>query len=133
MNTRDKLHFIPQLQKELSVLPDGANVWVVFNTEVKPNEPERVFVDAAHASLWMASSGYAIALDRRPFHIYREANSDLSMLKEGHTSAGEVEIRKWLRERRARAVSVSIIDKPVDPNCRTQDGRFLAVDWERKP
>ena len=30
-----------------------------------------------------------------------------------------------------RAVSVSVVDVPVDPNCQTSDGRFLAIDWER--
>ena len=28
-----------------------------------------------------------------------------------------------------RAHAVSIVDRPVEPNCKTSDGRWLAVDW----
>jgi hypothetical protein len=32
--------------------------------------------------------------------------------------------------RTIRAVSVSIVDKPVDPHCKTSDGEYLTIDWE---
>lgn len=31
-----------------------------------------------------------------------------------------------------RASSVSIVETPVDPNCKTSDGRYIAIDWEWK-
>ncbi len=31
-----------------------------------------------------------------------------------------------------KANSVSVVDIPVDPNCKTSDGNFLAVEWVRK-
>ena len=35
-------------------------------------------------------------------------------------------VREW------RAVSVSVVDTPVDPNCKTSDGLYLTVEWERQ-
>ena len=34
-------------------------------------------------------------------------------------------------EAQMKAVSVSIVDKPVDPLCTFSDGRFLAIEWEQ--
>lgn len=35
------------------------------------------------------------------------------------------------RVRGLRPLSVSIVDTPVDPHCKTSDGRYLAIDWKR--
>lgn len=118
------IRFILRFQKELSILPDGANVWIVFNTKVKPNEPERVFTDAAMAMLWMASSGYASALEKRPFHIHRETHSDLSMLKTGHTETGEQKIREYLRKNHIRVSPA----RPIPAGYTPIQGRFHDVD-----
>ena len=45
---------------------------------------------------------------------------------EGESDDSFIErVKEW------RAVSISVVDTPVDPNCKTSDGRYLAIEWKR--
>ena len=45
---------------------------------------------------------------------------------EGESDDSFIErVKEW------RAVSISVVDTPVDPNCKTSDGRYLAIEWWR--
>ena len=51
-----------------------------------------------------------------PWVVRAEGESDASFV---------ARVKEW------RAVSISVVDTPVDPNCKTSDGRYLAIEWKR--
>jgi hypothetical protein len=49
---------------------------------------------------------------------------------EGGKPNEEIPARPFLTGK-MRATSVSVVDNPVDLNCKTSNGRYLAIDWKR--
>ena len=47
----------------------------------------------------------------------------------GNTTETVYDIDPHVKE--LRAVSISVVYTPVDPNCKTSDGRYLAIEWKR--
>ena len=86
---QNEIHFLLGWQRSLSTLPDGLRIYVVFGCGDRPNEPEKVFVDYAGASIWMAQQGKDVLNFKiEPFVIYRESKSDLTYMKRGNPKIG---------------------------------------------
>jgi hypothetical protein len=82
---RDKeVRFLFGWQRSLSLLPEGAAIYVVSGCSDRPKEPEAVFTDYAAATLWCARQGkQSINFKVEPFTIYRERGNESTMIKRG--------------------------------------------------
>ncbi len=83
---QNEIHFLQGWQQSLSALPEGTGIYVIFGCGDRPKEPEKVFLDYAAATLWLARKGRAsLNYVIKVFIIYRESGNELTLLKQGVT------------------------------------------------